>query len=164
MSQWQLAQMNIGRARAAMDDPIMHGFVSQLEHINQLAEQSAGFIWRLQTADGDATSIQAYEDPLMIVNMSVWSSLEDLQRYVYSGEHLSILRLRKDWFDKIDGPTQVLWWVPAGYQPSVADGKTALANLAQHGTSAQGFSFAKPAEPPDLPLSASAISSSTALS
>jgi hypothetical protein len=155
MSQWQLAQMNIGRARAAMDDPIMQGFVSQLAHINQLAEQSAGFVWRLQTEEGDATSIQAYDDPLLIVNMSVWASLEDLQRYVYSGEHLSILRQRKDWFDKIDGPTLVLWWVPAGYRPSVADGQAALAHLAQNGPSAQGFSFAKPVTPTDLPVAAS---------
>lgn len=96
MSKYQLAQVNIAKAKAPLDDPVMKGFVDQLDHINQLAENSPGFIWRLKTEDGDATAIQMFDDPLIIVNMSVWESLEALRNYAYSGEHLTALKSRKN--------------------------------------------------------------------
>ena len=101
---YHLAQVNIARAKAPLDTPAMKGFVEQLEHINQLAEISPGFVWRLQTEDGDATALQVFEDPLIIVNMSVWESYEALKDYVDSGDHLTVLRNKKNWFEKPDAP------------------------------------------------------------
>src|SRR6266536_2424822 len=82
-----LAQINIARMRAPIDDPLMADFVAQLAEVNALAEKSPGFVWRLQGDGGDSTSIRAFEDPLILVNMSVWETLEALQSYVYRGRH-----------------------------------------------------------------------------
>jgi hypothetical protein len=150
MNHWQLAQLNIAHAIAPLDDPLMAGFTEQLDAINQLAEQSPGFIWRLQSDSGNATYISYDADPLIIANMSVWASLEDLQRYVYTGEHLAMLKQRKAWFGKIDGPALVLWWIPAGHIPTLLEAKAALELLRLNGSSACAFSFAKPFGPPSI--------------
>lgn len=141
---YQLAQANIARTRAALDDPLMQGFVEQLEPINRLADNSPGFIWRLQTEEGDATSIQLFEDPRIIVNLSVWASFEALKSFVYSGAHLAVLRSKKSWMEQLDSPALVLWWVPVGHRPSPQEAQQALARLEQHGPSAAAFTFAKP--------------------
>src|SRR3954465_9985974 len=98
MSTRHLAQINVARAIAPLDDPRLGGFVAQLADINALADRSPGFVWRLQTQAGDATAVRAYEDPQIIVNMSVWESLEALHAYVYRSAHIGVLRDRKRWF------------------------------------------------------------------
>lgn len=149
-----LAQVNIARAKAPLDTPTMKGFVDQLDHINQLAEMSPGFVWRLQTEDGDATALQIFEDPLIIVNMSVWESYEALKDYVYSGEHLTVLRNKKNWFEKPDAPILALWWVPAGQLPTVESAKLALATLREKGASPEAFTFARPFPAPESSVAA----------
>lgn len=141
---YHLAQVNIARARAPMDHPLMQGFVEQLAPINALAEASPGFVWRLQTEEGDATSIQAFDDPQIIVNLSLWESLEALRDYVYAGPHLELLKQRKEWMEKMPGPTLALWWLPAGRLPSLEDARQALRSLAEQGPTPAAFSFARP--------------------
>lgn len=144
MQTFQLAQLNIAQARDAMDSALMKGFVDRLEEINLLAESSAGFIWRLQTEEGDATSIQAFDDPALIVNMSVWQDLDSLKSYVYKTAHVELIKDREAWFNKISMAHQVLWWVPEGHQPSVDEAKQRLKHLELHGPSDYAFTFAKP--------------------
>src|SRR5918911_5244838 len=99
VTRFHLAQLNIGQLRAPLDDPMMEGFRSQLDPINALADRSPGFVWRLQTEDGNATAIRPYDgDNLMAINMSVWESLKSLQRFVYRSRHVETLRARKQWF------------------------------------------------------------------
>ncbi|QDQ28978.1 DUF3291 domain-containing protein [Chitinimonas arctica] len=141
---FHLAQVNIGKAKAPMDQPVMKGFADQLDSINALAERSPGFVWRLKTEAGDATDIQLFEDPLLLVNMSVWESLEDLQKYVYTGDHLQVLKDRKQWFDKFERPVLALWWIPAGYTPTGQEARERLEQLWREGPSPAVFSFAKP--------------------
>ena len=141
--QFHLAQVNIARARGALDSPMMQGFVEQLDSINALADKSPGFVWRLQTEEGDATSINAFGDERIIVNMSVWTSLEALKTYVYSGEHLAVLKNKKRWFEKMPEPTLALWWIPAGTTPTVDAAKKALQTLADKGATQGAFSFAR---------------------
>ena len=143
-NRFHLAQLNVARMRAPLEDPIMADFVAQLEHVNAVAEASPGFIWRLQTDDGDATAIRAFDDERILVNMSVWESLEALRNYVYNGDHLKVLRQRKQWFEPSDGPALVLWWILDGQLPSVEDAKERLQWLAQRRPSAEAFTFAKP--------------------
>jgi len=38
---------------------------------------SPGFVWRLQTEDGDATALRVFDDHMIIVNMSAWASVEE---------------------------------------------------------------------------------------
>lgn len=144
MADYHLAQVNIGRLRAPMDDPIMEGFRSQLDPVNALADESPGFVWRLQTDDGNATSIRPFDDERMAINMSVWESLEALQAFVYKSAHVGPLRDRKQWFEPIEGPVLALWWVPAGHIPTIAEARARLQHLHQHGPSAEAFTFRKP--------------------
>lgn len=147
-SHWHLAQANIARTRAPLDDPIMHGFVSQLAEINALADRSSGFIWRLETAEGDATAIRAFDDERILFNMSVWDSIEALHAYVYQSHHVDALRARRQWFEPIGRPTLVLWWIPAGHLPSIAEAKARLTILERRGPCAEAFTFREPVPPP----------------
>src|SRR5438034_10821804 len=110
----QLAQVNIGRARGAMDEPVMREFVARLVEINALADGSPGFVWRLQTEAGDATAIRPFGDERILVNMSVWESIEALGEFVFASRHLDVLRRRRDWFEKMAEAYLALWWIPAG--------------------------------------------------
>ncbi len=120
MSAFELAQLNVARARAPLDDPVMAGFVSRLAEINGLAEATPGFIWRLtDESGGDATGIRAYEDPLVIVNLTVWTGIEELFAFAYRTPHVELFRARRDWFAPFGSPHLVLWWQPADEPPTV---------------------------------------------
>lgn len=138
---YHLAQINIGRILAPIDDPLMAEFVAQLPTINALADSTPGFVWRLQTESGDATSIKVYGDDRIIVNMSVWESVESLREYAYRSKHTGVLKYRTKWFEKFDGPYMALWWIPAGHIPTLEEGKARLEYLREHGDSAYAFSF-----------------------
>jgi hypothetical protein len=144
-----LAQCNVGRAKGPMDGPVMAGFAARLDDINALAERSPGFVWRLQTAAGNATSIHVFEDASILMNMSVWESPEDLRNYVYRSDHTNVMKQRKAWFEKFDGVYLVLWWIPAGHIPTPEEAKQRLAHLQAHGESPEAFSFAKIFPAPD---------------
>lgn len=144
MPNYHLAQINIARMLAPIDHPAMAEFVAQLASVNALADSSPGFVWRLQTESGDATSIQVYDDDMIIINLTVWESVEALREFVYKGAHHGVLRDRKRWFEKFDGPYYVLWWVPAGHIPSPEEGKQRLDHLREHGATEYAFSFQDP--------------------
>jgi hypothetical protein len=152
---FHLAQVNIGRLKAPIDDPLIADFVAQLDEINALADRSPGFIWRLQDESGNATAVPAFDDPLMIINMSVWESLEALTTYVYRSDHTRVLTRRRDWFEKMDRPHMALWWIPAGTLPTVADAKERLAVLEANGPTATAFTFRERFAPP-APMQAAA--------
>lgn len=143
MSNYHLAQINIARMRAPIDDPSMAEFVVNLPNINALAEQSPGFVWRLQSDGDDATSIKVYEDEMIIVNLTVWENPESFRAYVYKSDHYRFLRDRKRWFEKFDGPYYAMWWIPAGHIPTTDEGKERLEHLRTHGETEYAFSFKK---------------------
>jgi hypothetical protein len=149
VNRFHLAQVNIGRVRAPLDDPIMEGFRTQLDPINALADGSPGFVWRLQTEEGNAMAIRPYADERMAINMSVWESLEALQHFVYKSAHVGPLRDRQQWFEPIEGPILALWWIPAGHTPTVAEAQARLQHLKEHGPSAHAFTFRAPFPAPD---------------
>ena len=115
-----LAQINIARLIAPIDDPRIADFVAQLEPINALAEQAPGFVWRLQSASGNATDMSYNDDPFVIVNMSVWKSVEALRDYTYTSRHIEVFRDRARWFEKADKPHYCLWWIQEGHVPTCA--------------------------------------------
>jgi hypothetical protein len=141
MSEYYIAQINIAHMRAPLTDPIMEDFVAQLAPINALADGSPGFVWRLQSEDGNATSIKVYDDDMIIINLTVWESVDALREYVYKSAHQGVLRDRKIWFEKFDGPYYALWWISAGQFPSTEEGKERLDHLREHGETADAFSF-----------------------
>jgi len=140
---YHLAQINIGRLVAPIDDPQIAEFVAQLDTINSLAEASPGFVWRLKSDSGNATDIAYNDDPFVIVNMSVWESLEALRDYVYRSQHTHVLIDRAKWFEKMEKPHYCLWWIPADHVPTVAEGRERLEHYQLHGPTSHSFWFSK---------------------
>ena len=156
MSAYELAQFNIGIIRGPIDGPVMADFVANLDRINALAESTPGFVWRLQTDEGNATAIRPYpENENMAVNLSVWKDVESLSAYVYRSAHVEIMRRRREWFEKMDQAFLVLWWVPKGHRPTVEEAKARLEILRRKGPSAEAFTFRQGFPPPDAPQAAS---------
>lgn len=139
-----LAQINVARLRAPLDDPVTAEFVDALQPVNALAEAAPGFVWRLQTEHGDATAIRAFEDQRMIVNLSVWTSLATLADYAYRSGHVAYLRRRREWFEERVEAHQALWWVARGHRPDVAEGLDRLARVRTRGPGPDAFTFREP--------------------
>lgn len=144
-----LAQLNVARAKAPLDSPLMAGFASQLESIYAVAERAEGFVWRLRADDARTLALVSAGDPRIFVTLSVWESIEALHTYVYSSEHSAPLRNRAEWFEKPDGPSLVLWWIPHGSLPRVEQGMARLKYLQRHGPSPFAFTFKDWFPPPD---------------
>lgn len=138
---FHLAQLNVARVRAPVDDPLMADFTDNLDRINALADGSPGFVWRLQSEAGNATDILAFDDPTILLNMSVWTSLEALRDYVYRSDHTGFLRRRREWFEPVEGPTTTLWWVPAGVVPTVEEALALRQLVLDRGPTAEAFTF-----------------------
>ena len=154
---WHLAQLNVGRLRAPIDDPMVAEFKSALDHINAIADLTPGFVWRLQTEEGNATALHPIDDDeLVAINMSVWESIEALAEYVYRSEHTAYLRRRRDWFERYGRPFLVLWWVPAGHLPSIEEALVRLGELEAVGPTQRAFTFAKRFAPPGVEAELSA--------
>jgi len=147
--EYHLAQVNIARMQAPLTDPIMAGFVAELDNINALADHSPGFVWRLQTDEGNATDIRPFDDDLILVNLSLWASLADLTNFVYKSRHRQVLQQRQQWFQRFNGPYVALWWVPSGHIPTVDEAKERLSYLSAHGETPYAFSFKKPFPTPE---------------
>ena len=146
-----VAELNIGRTVAPLDDPALADFVDNLVRINTLGDASPGFVWRLQDEFGAATSIRAFDDPLMIVNLTVWESIEALRAFAYHSEHMDFFRRRREWFAPLDGPDLVLWWIPAGHRPTVDEARERLDRLTVKGPTPAAFTLRRPFDPDGRP-------------
>lgn len=142
MSKYHIVQLNIATLLAPIDSPQLADFVANLDRINALAEESPGFVWRLQTEEGDATGIDYFGSD-KIVNLSVWDSVEALHNYVYRSAHVEIMRRKKEWFQKMGEAYMVLWWVPAGYIPPIVEAAQKLDILRENGPTTEAFTFKK---------------------
>lgn len=148
MQDWHIAQINIATALHDFEDPRIAEFFERLDEVNTLADTSPGFVWRLQTESGNATDIQATDDPRLIVNMSVWESVETLFDFAYKTSHRQVMTKRRQWFAPPKGAYQALWWVPAGAQPSVEEGLGRLRMLDEQGPTKRAFTFKTKFPPP----------------
>lgn len=149
MSRYHLAQLNVGIIKAPLESPVMADFVNNLDRINALAEASPGFVWRLQTEEGNATALRPTEDENFLVNMSVWEDADSLSQFVFKSAHVEIMRRRREWFERMVEAYLVLWWVPKGHVPTVDEALAKLARLREHGPSPEAFTFRTAFPPPD---------------
>ncbi|WP_410674178.1 DUF3291 domain-containing protein [Amycolatopsis sp. cmx-4-68] len=149
MADHHLAQLNIARLSAPLDSPELADFVERLPEINGLAERSPGYVWRLQDESGDATGLRPFE-PDIIVNLTVWQSVETLRDFVYRTAHVEPLRRRRDWFLPVDGPHVVLWWIHADTIPTVEEAQKRLDLLRLNGPSPEAFTLRDPYPAPDV--------------
>jgi Domain of unknown function (DUF3291) len=139
---WHLAQVNVSTLLEPIDSPLLDGFVAALDPVNATADLAPGFVWRLMTTDGNATSIRAFEDPMIIVNLTVWESVEALEAFAYGDPgHRAVMRGRRAWFERHEAASFALWWLPAGDLPTVAEAADRLAYLRLHGPSSTAFTF-----------------------
>lgn len=143
MNAYHLAQVNVARAKAEMHTETMQGFMAQLDAMNQLADTADGFVWRMLGDGGDYTSIRPYEDPLVIMNVSLWRDVDSLKNYVYKTPHMDIIRARHAWFDKMDDIQQALWWIPAGQLPTALEARGRLEMVRRFGATQEAFTFAQ---------------------
>jgi hypothetical protein len=153
MSAYELAQLNIGIIKGPMDSAVMAEFAANLEHINALADHAPGFLWRLQTEAGDATAIRPFENENQLLNMSVWRDLESLRQFVYRSAHAQFLRRRREWFERMSEAYLVLWWVPRGHRPGIAEATARLEALREAGPHREAFTFRQTYPAPDAPAS-----------
>jgi len=137
-----LAQVNIALAREPLDALLLAEFMAALAPVNARADAAPGFVWRMQTEDGDATAVRGFgEDPRLIINLTTWESLEAMREFVYRDPgHLAVMRRRREWFERVDLHT-ALWWVAARHQPSVAEAEDRLEHLRAHGPTPYAFTF-----------------------
>ena len=126
----------------------MADFVAALEPINALADAAPGFVWRLKTDDGDATSIRAFADDQILLNMSVWESMKALADYVFRSGHKDVLRRRRQWAHRFDGAQAALWWIRAGTVPELSEAVARLECLERVGPSEYAFTFQSPFNAP----------------
>jgi Domain of unknown function (DUF3291) len=138
---WQLAQVNVARARFPVDSAQMADFMALLDPINALADGTEGFVWRLQTEAGDATALRPFDDDRIMINMSVWESFAALRSFVYLSRHLEVMRRRREWFERMAEAYLALWWIPAGQLPTIADARARLDILRERGPSPAAFTF-----------------------
>jgi hypothetical protein len=136
-----LAELNIGRIRYPLDDPRMADFANNLALVNGLAERSQGFVWRYTDESGSAVNTRPFDDPLIIVNVSVWETVEALERYVWQTVHKRFYGRRHEWFDKFEGPYFVMWWVPVGHRPTMQEAIERLNHLKHQGPSNHAFGW-----------------------
>ena len=146
---YDIAQLNVGRAVAPIDHARLADFVGLLDEINALAERTPGFVWRLQGENGNNTSLKVSADPLFIVNLSVWESVEQLHAFTYASAHKSVFARRFDWFERREGPNHVMWWLPKGTIPDVTDALRHLERLAEFGPTPTAFTFKDRFPPPE---------------
>ncbi|GAA0729301.1 DUF3291 domain-containing protein [Aquimarina litoralis] len=137
----QLAQVNIAEMLAPIDDPIMADFVNNLDRINELGEKSDGFVWRLKGDEGNATALTVFDNLFLIINMSVWESMQDLFNFTYQSAHVEILKRKKEWFHKMPRMHMAFWYVENGHEPSPSEAKERLYYLQEHGETPYAFSF-----------------------
>ncbi|MEQ8177000.1 MAG: DUF3291 domain-containing protein [Amphiplicatus sp.] len=141
-----IAQLNVGTTAYDLDDPRMAGFVDNLDRVNAIAERSKGFVWRLKDEAGDATGIKVSDDPRFIVNMSVWETVEDLERFVFATVHRKFYARGEEWFHKMTTPRFVMWPVPVGHRPTVEEALSRLDKLTEEGPSDEAFGWERLAE------------------
>ena len=149
MTGWQLAQLNVGVLQAPLDSPQLEDFIANLEQVNAIADGSPGFVWRLRDAGGNNATGLRPRGPDLLVNMSVWETLESLRAFVYrTGPHLDMLRRRREFFRPLDDAHQVLWWIPRGHIPDLDEALSRLDLLRRDGPGPAAFTFREPYPPP----------------
>ena len=146
MPEYHLAQLNIAKLKYGLDDPELADFIARLDDVNALADESPGFVWRLQTDEGDATAIDFFGSDYL-VNMSVWQDVESLRDYAFRSAHKEVLARRHEWFDRMEDAYAVLWWIPAESIPTIEEASERLESLRQQGPNPQAFNFKQIFEP-----------------
>jgi hypothetical protein len=139
-SDYHLVHANVAHARAPLDSPLMADFVAQVEEINALARHAPGFVAQPTPRDEGAI----YAAPLLL-NVSIWESLESLDAFTHQGKHAAALERRGEWFEQEGmSPRYVLYWIPKGHMVTEKEIRERLDYLGKYGPTAYAFTFQRP--------------------
>lgn len=141
MQTFHLAQVNISKLLEPIDSPLLADFVAQLDEINALAEQSKGFVWRLKGENENATALRVFEDDMIIINMSVWETIEDLKDFAFKTAHAMVMKDRNKWFEKSKDAALALWWIPTGHTPTPQEARERLESINKNDSTSFAFTF-----------------------
>lgn len=142
MPAFHIAQINVARMKGVnKEDPVMKEFTDNLDRVNELADTSEGFIWRLKDDSNNATSFSPADDVQLLINVSVWESIESLEHFTYRTFHSDFVRRRKEWFHQFGKAYYALWWIPAGQLPTLEEALAKLDKLQSNGPSSLVFDF-----------------------
>lgn len=75
-NEYHLIHANVALARAPLDDPIMAGFVQQVDQIDELAQAAPGFV--AQPMPKEAGLIYTGRS---LLNLSIWESVDSLEHF-----------------------------------------------------------------------------------
>lgn len=149
--EWHVAQYNIAWLTHPLDDAAMADFHANLDPINELGDRSKGFVWRHTGVEGNSTSTRIRGDERILINFTVWETVDDLFAYAFHSAHVEVYRRRREWFEHLEEPFAVLWWIPAGHIPSVEEAEERLMHLTKHGPTRHAFTFKQRFAPPEAP-------------
>ncbi len=142
MTIYNIAEINIARMKGVnIDDPVMKEFADNLDSVNAIAESSEGFVWRLKDDSNNATNFNPYNDEQVIINVSVWESIETLEKFMYKTFHSDFLKRRREWFQTFGKAYTAMWWVPQGHYPTMTEAVEKLDYLQKNGASEVVFDF-----------------------
>ncbi len=147
--EFHLAQLNVALAKGDSESEMMRGFYDNVERVNTLAEASKGFVWRYRDEPGDDPGLHVFDTPQLLVNLSVWESLESLKHFMFQTMHLQFMKQKKEWFQPLDKPNYVLWYIAQGHIPDLFEAKERLIHLQRHAETPFAFSFKSPFLPTD---------------
>lgn len=146
---WQVAQVNVARWAVDPEGEEAADFRAALGPVNAVADAAPGFVWRLKDDSGNATDIEVFDDPMLLVNLSVWEDVESLLSFVTRGAHLEVMTRRRRWFEALDEAYSALWWIPEGTRPTVEEAEQRLRHLREHGPTPHAFTLRRSFPPPD---------------
>lgn len=138
-----LAELNIGRLRAAPGDPTVAEFVDNIDRINAMGKRMPGFVWMLEGSGGPGATDHAIGgDPLLVPNLTVWEDAESLRNFVFRTVHAQFFKRRAEWFAPLGQPHFVMWWVAPGHRPTLDEAMDRLEELRANGPGDSVFGWA----------------------
>ncbi|MEX0347842.1 MAG: DUF3291 domain-containing protein [Paracoccaceae bacterium] len=141
---YHLAELNIGRLLAPTDDPRVAEFMANLDRINGLGKRMPGFVWMMEGSGepGTGNTENAIgRDPQLVSNLTVWEEVASLERFVWGTIHKQFYERRAEWFELLGKMHFVMWWVPAGHEPTLDEALARLDHLNAHGASEHAFDW-----------------------
>jgi len=139
-----LAELNVGRLVAPTDDPRVADFMNNLDRINGLGKRMPGFVWMMEGSGAPGTGNTEAKidgDPLFVSNLTVWEDFDSLSTFVYDTLHKRFMDRKAEWFEALANTHFVMWWVPAGHQPTLDEALAKLQHLQDHGETDQAFGW-----------------------
>ncbi len=140
-----LAEFNFGELKHPWDDPRVADFANNLDMVNGVAARADGFVWRLSDADMEAQQLDpngAFGGNERIAStLSVWRDAQSLLTFVFNTVHKQFYARRREWYESKNNGNLVLWWIPAGTYPSVADGMERFEYWLSHGDTDHAFGW-----------------------